>query len=68
LNIAIDLLLAMTVLETIATAWLLNIRTTDNIDDNYDGYGMYDQIAWILEIFFQIALLVTLLGAPRPLK
>ena len=64
-----SLLLTITVLEVVANAWLLYIRTNVDLEADYDAaaYSMYAMISWILEIFLQTALLVTLLFAPRPL-
>lgn len=71
LSSAVLVLLTITVLEVVHTAWAVYIRTNTSYDYEYDsdGFDIYVQIAWIFEIILQTGLLVTLLFAPpRPFK
>lgn len=71
LSSAVLVLLTITVLEVVHTAWAVYIRSNPDYDDEYDsdGFDIYVQIAWILEVILQTGLLVTLLFAPpRPFK
>jgi hypothetical protein len=68
LIIAVLFLLKITVLEAIVMAWTLYIRISTDSEYDSEGYVVYLQIVWIVEIFLQTALLVILLFAPRKLK
>jgi hypothetical protein len=56
----------MTVLEAVSAAWAFYLRTTSTVDSGW--YGVYAMSEFIMQIFLQTALLVTLLFAPQPFK